>query len=238
MTQFPPAMSHGPLHEVFTDVFLVTGAMRGLFGGTQWQFSRNMTVVREGDRLTLINAVRLDAHGLAQLDRLGRVAHVLKLGSLHGRDDAFYVDRDGATFWALPDMPHPDGLGPARLLVPGGEMPLSGCELFAFETAKLPEGILRLDRDGGVLIACDALQNWLAPDDFFAEDTSRIMQTMGFFRPANLGPVWMQLGEPQAADFARLNQLRFRHVLSGHGSPLRDHAQEAYAATFKRVFGV
>jgi hypothetical protein len=53
------------------------------------QFSRNMTVVRDGNALTLINSMRIDGAGLAQLDALGRVAHVVKIGSLHRRDDAF-----------------------------------------------------------------------------------------------------------------------------------------------------
>ena len=234
---FPPALAHGPLREVFTDIFLVTGAMHGLIGGAPWQFSRNMTVVREGDQLTLINALRLDDAGLAQLERLGRVAHVVKLGALHGRDDAFNVAHHGATFWALPGMTHDEGLLPDKLLVPGGEMPFAGCELFAFATTRQPEGILRVDRDGGVLIACDALQHWPAPDEFFADDTRRIMQDMGFFHGANLGPVWMQINEPRAEDFARLEQLEFRHVLAGHGAPLREHARDAFAATFRRVFG-
>jgi hypothetical protein len=54
------------------------------------QFSRDMTVVRDGNALTPINSIRLDGAGLAQLDALGRVAQVVKIGSLHGRDDAFY----------------------------------------------------------------------------------------------------------------------------------------------------
>lgn len=60
------------------------------------QFSRHMTAVRECNALTLINSIRLDDAGLAQLDALGRVAHVVKIGSLHGRDDAFYKAHYGA----------------------------------------------------------------------------------------------------------------------------------------------
>jgi hypothetical protein len=37
--------------------------------------------------------VRLDEPSLAELEKLGRVANVVKIGSLHGRDDAFYVSR-------------------------------------------------------------------------------------------------------------------------------------------------
>src|ERR1700742_3063575 len=104
MKQFPPALHHGRLEEVFPDIFFVTGEMQTVLKGAPFQFSRNMTVVRDADALTLINTVRLDDAGLGQLDALGRVVNVVKIGSLHGRDDAFYKARYGATFWAAPGM--------------------------------------------------------------------------------------------------------------------------------------
>lgn len=238
MNRFPSSLPHGPLREIFPDIFFVTGAMRGEFAGALWQFSRNMTIVRDGDRLTLINSVRLDDDGLAQLDRLGVVAHVVRLGALHGRDDAFYVDRYGATYWSPPGAPPAGELRDGAPLVPGGALPLPGSELFAFQTTRLPEAILRLDRAGGILVTCDSLQNWAAPDEFFTDDTRRAMQDMGFFQPANLGPVWMQVNEPRADDFARLGQLQFLHVLPGHGAPLLNDARDVFAATFRRAFGV
>ena len=104
MTEFQEALPHGSIEEVFPDVFCVTGTMQGEFFGSMWQFSRNMTIVREAGRLTLINSVRLDAGGLAELDALGEVVNVVRIGDMHGIDDPFYVDLYGATFWALPGM--------------------------------------------------------------------------------------------------------------------------------------
>jgi hypothetical protein len=238
MQELAAALPHGPIQEVFSDVFFVTGTMVGMFGGTRWQFSRNMTVVREGDALTLINTVRLDDQGLAALERLGKVVNVVKIGSLHGQDDPFYVDRYGAKLWALPGMAHAGGLATRHELAPGGATPFTGCTLFDFRATKLPEGILRLDRDGGILVACDSLQNWLAPDEFFSEESRQTMAQMSFFQQANLGPVWMQANDPQPSDFTRLKEIPFRHALCGHGSPLRDTAREAYAARFQQVFGI
>ena len=100
MTEHPPVLPHGKIEEVFPDVFFVTGAMKTVLMGGHWHFSRNMTIVREGGELTLINTVRLDDAGLGELEKLGKVANVVKIGSLHGRDDAFYVARYGAKFWA------------------------------------------------------------------------------------------------------------------------------------------
>jgi len=82
------------------------------------------------------------------------------------------------------------------------------------------------------------LQNWTKPDEFFSDDSRNMMQDMGFFTPANLGPVWVQAAEPKADDFSRLKELTFKHALCGHGDPLRDTAQEDYSATFKRVFSI
>lgn len=236
MEDFPPALPHGPIEEIFPDVFFVTGQMDTVLQGIDWQFSRNMTVVRDGERLIVINSVRLDDDGLAALDRLGKVTDVVRLGALHGRDDPFYVARYGATYWEMPGMRHEAGLAADRTLDPAGPLPISDATLFRFHTTQIPEGILRLDRDGGILIACDALQNWLAPDRYFSDASSQMMQEMGFFTPANLGPVWVQAAQPQADDFERLREVPFCHVLCGHGEPLRDTACEAFSATFDRMF--
>ncbi|RDE22615.1 hypothetical protein DV711_08485 [Motiliproteus coralliicola] len=238
MDQFPPALPHGSLEEVFPNVFFVTGAMETVLQGMDWKFSRNMTVVRDDDRLIIINSVRLDEQGLAELDRLGKVTDVVRLGALHGRDDPFYVDRYDAEYWALPGVEHDTGLPVSRTLTEAGPHPISDASLFEFRTTKMPEGIIRLDRAGGILIACDALQNWLAPDEHFSDSSKEIMQQMGFFTPANLGPVWVQAAAPEGDDFSRLKELSFNHALCGHGEPLRDSAQEDYSATFERMFGI
>jgi hypothetical protein len=239
MGQLPPALPHDSLEEVFTDVFFVTGMMKATLMNADWQFSRNMTVVRNRGALTLINSIRLDESRLAQLEELGHVANVVRIGSLHGRDDAFYNARYGAKLWALPGMIHKHGLKADREFTSTGEMPFAGCSVFDFRTTKLPEGILHIDRADGILVACDSLQNWVAPDQFFSAESRRMMTEMSYFQPANFGPLWMSINEPQKQDFFRLlNEFSFRHVLCGHGEPLRDIAREAYAARIQRAFGM
>jgi hypothetical protein len=238
MNQFPPALSHGAIEEVFPGVYFVSGAMETVLQDMDWKFSRNMTVVRDGDRLVIVNSVRLSEEVLLELDKLGTVTDVVRLGALHGRDDPFYVDHYSANYWMMPGMKHETGLQATHILTPGGPLPISDATLFEFQTTQIPEGILRVDRAGGVLIACDALQNWLEPDEFFSDASSELMQNMGFFTPANLGPVWVQRAEPAREDFVRLKQQSFKHALCGHGAPLRDTAQEDYSATFNRMFGI
>ena len=143
-----------------------------------------------------------------------------------------------ATFWAMPGMDIQEGLTVHKPLTAGGEMPFQDCSFFEFKTTKLPEGILRLEREGGIVIACDALQNWVAPDEFFDPQTVETMQGMGFFTRANLGLAWLHESQPQVDDFVRLKQVPFRHALCGHGVPLRDTAQQEFQAAFHRFFQV
>ncbi|MCU7805362.1 MAG: hypothetical protein KZQ92_02180 [Candidatus Thiodiazotropha sp. (ex Lucinoma borealis)] len=238
MDQFQPALSHGSITEVFDDVFFVSGAMETVLQGMDWKFSRNMTVVRDGKRLIIVNSVRLGEEGMTELDQLGQVTDVVRLGALHGRDDPFYVDRYNADYWVMPGMEHETGLKETHTLTTDAPLPISDASLFAFNTTQIPEGILRLDRAGGILISCDALQNWLTPDEYFSDTSRELMQSMGFFTPANLGPVWVQRAEPAADDFARLKKLPFKHALCGHGDPLCDTAHEDFSVTFNRMFSV
>ncbi len=159
--KYPAATPHYKIEEIFEDVFFVTGSVVMAPG---FQISRNMIIVRSGTALTLISTVRLDDEGLKALDTLGKVEHVIKLGSYHlgahnGLDDPFYVDRYDAKLWAMSGMKHIEGLETSYTLINSGELPFKGASIFAFETSKMPEGLLLIDKAGGILVACDSLQN-------------------------------------------------------------------------------
>jgi len=235
---FPAALPHGPLRELFPDLYFVTGTTRPTFMGTAWQFSRNMVVVRTGGELSLINSVRLAEAGLAALEALGTVKHVIRLGAFHGMDDAFYLERYGAELWALAGMTHEHSRATDRVMSVGAALPWADGSLFVFESAKMPEGIILLAREGGILIACDSLQNWLGPDPFFDAPSAERMASMGFFRSANVGPGWRAACEPDAADFARLKNLSFRHLLSAHGEPLLARAHEQVSTTLADLYQI
>jgi hypothetical protein len=236
MTEFPIQLPHGPLREVLPDIFFVSGQSRPDFGGRTLQFSRNMLVVRDGQDLTLLNTLRLDSAGLAALDALGTVRSIVKLGSFHGRDDAFYLNRYDAPFWAPEGMSHERDVTATHHLVAGGAVPVTDGTSFLFETASSPEAILHLGRHNGILISCDSLQNWTEADEFFDEATAALMAKQGFFHPANVGPGWRRSVSPEARDFARLKSLNFRHLLSAHGQPLLNDAHAAVHDTIERLF--
>lgn len=236
MSNQSPAWPHGDVQPVFPDVFLVVGTNRTHHAGVDLQTSRTMTVVRQGRELTLLNTVRLDDGGLRQLDALGRVTHVVRLGAFHGRDDAFYCDRYGAALWALPGAEHADGRPSTHALTPGGAFPLPDGRLFVFTSARFPEGAVLLEREGGILITCDAIQNWTHVDRFFSPETGAMFEAQGLIGAANLPSTWRQACAPSGEDFRRLLALPFRHLISAHGEPLRDEARERVQASVDAAF--
>ncbi|MCA9697656.1 MAG: hypothetical protein KC431_09035, partial [Myxococcales bacterium] len=118
--EFTPVEPHGAIEPAFTDVHIVSGTVRMM---PLMRITRTMTIVRVGDELTLINAVRLDDAGEAALAKLGKVAHVLRIGT-HAMDDRYYQRRHGARYWALPGMRHAEGLKPDAELRPDAELPI------------------------------------------------------------------------------------------------------------------
>ena len=57
----PRALPHGAIREVLPGIHLVNGTVR--MAMPPLRFSRNMTIVREGERIVLVNCVRLDEAG-------------------------------------------------------------------------------------------------------------------------------------------------------------------------------
>lgn len=235
---YSPAWPHSEIKEIFPNIFFVTGANITHHNNVELQHSRNMIIIREGNTLSLVNTVRLDDKGLAELDKLGKVKNIIRIGAFHGRDDAFYLDRYHAKLWALKEMKHDHNKITDMPLIPNGQMPFSNCSVFIFETSKFPEAILHLAQHGGILITCDSIKNWIAPDPFFSPETAELYQAQGFFGAASISTIWQQACGVSASDFERLKTLEFRHLFSAHGEPLLDHANELVAKTIQQEYGI
>jgi hypothetical protein len=236
MFQHSPAWPHGPLQVAFPDVFFVVGTNKTHHAGVDIQTSRTMVVLREAGALTLLNTVRLDDEGLRDLDALGEVRHVVRLGAFHGRDDPFYCDRYGAVLWALPAAVHADGRAAERVLAPGGPFPARDGEVFVFDSARFPEAAVLLAREGGILITCDAIQNWTRVDRFFSPACGELFTAQGLIRAANIPSTWLGACAPDAEDFRRLLERPFRHLISAHGEPLLDEAHALVQARVAELF--
>ena len=124
-----------------------------------------------------------------------------------------------------------------RELTPEGAMPFPSCTLCVFETSILPEGILSIQREGGILISCDSIQNITSTDTFYSPETAKSFQDQGLVKPANISPIWLGATHTKAVDFDRLlKTMTFRHLITAHGEPLMNTAYEQVTATIKRVF--
>ena len=227
----PQAQLHGELEQVFPDVFFVTGSMKmGPF-----RFSRNMVVLREGERLIIVNSIRLDDQGLAALDELGKVTDVIRLAGFHGSDDPFYKERSGAKVWAQRGQTYFKGTKPDKgeiyftpdeYLDADSELPLAGASIYRFDTEP-PEAILHIEAGGGTLVAGDSMQNWSA-NRYFNWFARFMMGFMGFLKPHRLGPGWIKSCKPAPAQIAGILDLQFQNVLPAHGDPVLGDAPACY----------
>jgi hypothetical protein len=237
---FPAASPHGPIDEVFPDVFVVRGTMR--YEPRGMSLARNMTVVRNHGKLTLLNAVRLDEAGEAALAQLGVVEHLVKLGAFHGLDDPYYVQRYSPTLWAPPGSTHKGELTPTRELDEGGETPIPGATVFRFKCAALPELALHLPIAGGTLLTCDSITNLV--DHAGSDGVEKVVtRENGFLRRASIGALWRNAmttehGPSLLMDYRRLLEtMPFVNLISAHGPPLLDTATADLIETLRFTFG-
>jgi len=233
---FPPAYPHGPVEPFGDDLFLVRGAIDF---NRFIRLSRNMAVVQSGSELTLVNPIRLDEKGLRDLDALGTVRHVMRLGSFHGSDDPFYMDRYKPQFWGQTGGKRYKTPAIDRELTEGGELPFPGARLICFSASLHPESALVLARGRGVLLTCDALQtygdysnlNWPA---------RLLMPILGFSKSTLIGPLWLKAATPPGGslrpDFERLLALEFDTMLAAHGTLLKTGAHAAVERAVARAF--
>ena len=239
---FATALPHGDLQEILPGIHFVTGSF-SFPGPLPVRFSRNMTVVRQGARLVLVNAVRLDQAGLAALDALGQVTDVLRLAANHGIDDPFYADRYRAKVWAVKGQRYTPGFNtssPKTYFRPDVEidattaLPIEGARIQIIGS-RPPEGLLLLPGHGGVMVAGDSLQNWGAVDSYFNGVGSVMMRMLGFIRPHNVGPAWLRQGKPPIAHLRAILGAPFAHVLPAHGAAVIGNASELYRPAIDRV---
>ena len=238
----PPALAHGELAEVLPGLYFVTGTIQ-MPGPLPVRFSRNMTVVRRGDRLVLVNSLRLDEPGLAALDKLGKVTDVIRLAANHGMDDPFYAERYGAKVWVVKGQRYTAGFNTSRpdtYFTPHHELdaatalPIDGAKLVLFDSTP-PEGMLLLPEHDGVMISGDCLQNWAAPDAYFTWLGKTMMKMMCFIRPHNVAPGWLKQCKPPRPQLRAILEHRFANVLPSHGTPVIGDAVTHYRPAIERV---
>lgn len=233
---FAPVYPHEPIKQIGDDLFMVRGSIAL---NPIMRITRNMAIVRQVGQLTLVNPIRLSDAELSRLDALGTVKNLVRLGAFHGLDDQFYKARYQPAFWCQEgDGSYSD---PAidHELFEGGDLPINDATLFCFRGIKKPECVLRLALGGGVLLTCDAIQNY---GDYSHNNLPArlIMPFIGFPKTTIIGPFWLKLVTPNGAslrgEFDRLLELEFDALLSAHGTFLQTGAHAAVEEAIERAF--
>ena len=233
---YPAPSPHGAITDIGDDLYLVRGSIQM---SALLRITRNMAIVREGESLTLINPIRLDAAGEKALLELGTVKHILRLGAFHGLDDPYYVDRFKAILWCQPGGKAYRTLRIDEALSEGCELPFSGAEFLPFNGVKQPEGALVIHRGNGLLLTCDAIQHY--GDYRYNNLLARIvMPFMGFPRTTIVGPIWLKHvtsdRDALRASYERLLTTEFDSLLSAHGSFLERGAKANVRAAVDRAW--
>jgi len=231
-----PVYDHDPIEEIQTDVFMVRGCIKM---NALMTITRNMAIVRHAGELTLVDPIRLSPSEEKRLEALGEVKRILRLGPSHGVDDPYYMDRYGAQLWAPgPSNAHPEP-EPTLIFDASTELPFPEAEVFCFQGLKQPEAALLLQRGKGLLITCDAIQNYgdYRHNNLFAR---LLMPFIGFPKTTIVGPIWVKMMTPEGgnleSEFRRLLQLEFDQLLSAHGSLLETGAHEACVRAVDKTF--
>ncbi len=236
--QHLPPSPHGRFREVFDGVWFIRGGVK-MPMLMPMKIGRAMTVVRGDDGLVILNSMRLGDDGLRELESLGNVKHVVRVAGFHGRDDAFYRERYGATVHAIKGQRYVRGMDPKKestasymepdvWLDEDSVLPIPGARLKLIASSNPPEALCLIDREGGILVAGDSLQHSPGPDEFFNFPAKLMMKKFGFFKPYNVGPGWLQFASPSADEVRSILDLDFEHVLPGHGDVVIGSAKDKY----------
>ena len=237
-----PASAHGDIQAILPNIWFVQGEVKMPMLFPPMRISRSMTIIRnpENNELSIINSMRLQDQAMAELDKLGKVAHIIRIGGFHGRDDAFYKQRYQAKLYAIkgqvytkamtkiPDHSDKGYLQADEWLDEQSTLPIPNASLKIFSSSQPPEAILLLKQDGGIAITADALQNTALPDKYHNWFARIMMKKMGFFKPYAIGAGWVQFAKPTPEDIRSVLDLEFEHVLPGHGIPVINNAKEKY----------
>lgn len=235
--EYPKPFPHDEIQEILPDLYMVRGTFQFK---PLVNISRNMAIIKNGNELTLVNPIRLTEKGEEELKKLGEVKRILRLGILHGRDDAYYKDTFNAELWApgtseLYKEPKID-----RIVTEDDVLPFPDAELMVFKNMNGGnDGMLLIKRDGGCLLACDSLQYY--GDKKHHSFLGRLLLPMMGFNGMCIGPPWLKAVTPEGSslkpDFDRvLKDWEFDKFFSAHGCLCESGAKALVQDAVDRAF--
>ncbi len=235
MTIHPAPAPHGPVKEILPGLWFAPSTAK--MSKPPIRISRNMVVVRGTDGLVLLNPVRLDEQAECELLALGPIKHALRLGTFHGCDDTYYVDKFGAELWAAAGVQKYLTPAVTREIEEDKPLPIPNARAVVFKKAIRAECVVLLP-EHRLLVTCDSVQNY-KKDDRLSALARVVMLPMGFFKPCVIGPLWLKDVTPPGgsikSDFERVLELDFDNLISGHGTPKLGGAKDALRKQVARL---
>jgi hypothetical protein len=232
---YPEAFPHDDIVKLYPGVYLLHGSIKM---GPGMRMNRNMIILKEAGQLTLINPVRMNDDGLVELEKLGQVTRIMRLGDFHGLDDAFYFERYPCEFWAQAGQTTYPLPKPTHLISADTESPITNSAFFVFNTSLYPEAALLL-RDHKLLITTDSVQ-YHADWSYFTGFTKFAFKLLGFKQGINIGPPWLKRVTPKGGslktDFEQLLALDFDALVAAHGLLMASGAKAALEVEVQKRF--
>ena len=227
---------HGKVEKIDENIFMVRGSIKM---NPLMRITRNMAIVRQGYELSLINPIRVSREVELQIEALGSIKHLVRLGAFHGIDVPYYSEKYSASMWAQS--------GGSTYTVPkidneisaGCQLPFLNAEIIEFNGSMQSECVLLLKVGKGLLLTCDALQNY---GDYSYNNllAKLLMPLIGFPRATIVGPIWLKFMTPEnqslEVEFRKLLNLEFDSLLAAHGTLLEAGAHAAVEKAIDKAF--
>ncbi|CAM9598871.1 unnamed protein product [Discosporangium mesarthrocarpum] len=239
--RYPLPIANGPVVPVpgvegvyvVEGIFCIAGPLK---------IARTMCIFVGPDReLTLVNTMRLDARGEAQLRGLGQVKRVVRICSLHGMDDPYYVHRFGAELWGMHGMTwdehcimcEPVVMTHDLLEVTLHNLIIQECIIFF--------------RDKQLLVTCDFIMQCENPEHEKISDLNFgwlgrwVGRCLGFKGEAITPPYYVKNFTTEKnyacirATSYMIQELPYTVIISGHGPPMLVDAKERRQAFINSV---
>ncbi len=215
-----PLLPHGSLNEVLPNIFTVTGTMK-LFG--LFQYSRVMTIIKNGSDLALLHPVRVDESLLNEVSKLGKIKYLLKIGQLHNVDVSFYMDQFSPQLWANKGDPSIKGHSVTGYFDDSETLPFLDARVKVIEGSKIKESVLITNSDKGCLHSCDAFVNMGidANHNWLTATLSKFLPD-----PTYIGPNWVKVAKPPESSMRAPLNFEFENFVPAHGAPIIGNAKE------------
>lgn len=227
---------HGKVEQISEDIFMVRGSINI---NPVVRISRNMAIIREGGELTVVNPLRVTKEVEDEILSLGNIAHVMRLGAFHGVDDTYYVDKFSAKMWAQVGGTTYTTPQITDVLSEGCTLPFTNAQVIEIGGSVQPECVLLMNIDNGLLLTCDAIQNYgdYSYNNFL---TRLILPFIGFPKKTIVGPIWLKfmtpVGQSLEKQFRNLLELPFDSLLAAHGTLMKSGAHCAVREAIDTAF--